>query len=152
MHIHNHISQNIDSCLWIVDVTLISAQQLPIIKRSSVSFSDIIDPYVEIELVGIDMDNAKYKTKTIYDNGLNPYWNDHVSFKVRNPDFAMLRFQVFDKESITDDFVAFYAAPLVAVAEGYRYAPLYNRRGELERFSSLFLKICISMASEGDVF
>ena len=31
--------------------------------------SQIIDPYVEIEVIGIPADNCKRRTKTIMDNG-----------------------------------------------------------------------------------
>jgi hypothetical protein len=31
----------------------------------------IIDPYVEIEIIGIPADNAKHRTKTIEDNGMH---------------------------------------------------------------------------------
>lgn len=37
--------------------------------------SQIIDPYIEIEVIGIPADNCKRRTKTIMDNGKALYWN-----------------------------------------------------------------------------
>ena len=38
----------------------------------------IIDPYVEIEIVGIPADNAKYRTKTVMDNGKGVLCNGNL--------------------------------------------------------------------------
>lgn len=31
----------------------------------------IIDPYVEVEIIGLPVDNRKYRTRTVLDNGMN---------------------------------------------------------------------------------
>ena len=41
-------------------------------------FVQIIDPYVEIEVVGIPADNAKYRTKTVMDNGKGVLCNGNL--------------------------------------------------------------------------
>ena len=52
----------------------------------------IVSPFVEVEICGADYDNAKFKTKTISDNGFNPVWDECFDFTVKNPDLAMIRF------------------------------------------------------------
>ena len=51
----------------------------------------MVSPYVEVEICGADYDNAKFKTKTIHDNGFNPMWDEFIDFKIQNPDLALLR-------------------------------------------------------------
>lgn len=51
----------------------------------------IVSPYVEVEVLGADYDNGKFKTKTISDNGFCPVWDEVFNFKVANPDLALLR-------------------------------------------------------------
>lgn len=67
-------------------VRIISARHL---SRKSVR--GMVSPFVEVEIVGADYDNAKFKTKTISDNGFNPVWEEVFNFKVQNPDLALLR-------------------------------------------------------------
>ena len=50
-----------------------------------------VSPFVEVEVVGAPYDSAKYKTKTIADNGLCPVWDEVFNFRVQNPDLALLR-------------------------------------------------------------
>jgi hypothetical protein len=51
----------------------------------------MVSPFVEVEICGADYDNAKFKTKTISDNGFNPVWDEFFDFTCKNPDLAMIR-------------------------------------------------------------
>ena len=51
----------------------------------------MISPFVEVEILGAQYDAAKFKTKTISDNGFNPYWSECFDFKVQAPELALLR-------------------------------------------------------------
>lgn len=55
----------------------------------------MISPFVEVEIQGAQYDAAKFKTKTISDNGYNPYWNECFDFKVQAPELALLRQEKF---------------------------------------------------------
>lgn len=48
-----------------LSVKIISAQQLPKFKGKG----KVVDPFVEVEIAGYDEDCAKFKTRTISNNG-----------------------------------------------------------------------------------
>ena len=62
----------------------------------------MVSPYVEVEISGSEFDSAKVKTKTVNDNGFNPYWDDTFDFQIVNPDLALLRFVVYDVDIFGD--------------------------------------------------
>ena len=41
----------------------------------------LLSPFVEVEVLGAEYDNAKAKTKTIPDNGFNPFWDEPFEFR-----------------------------------------------------------------------
>jgi hypothetical protein len=45
-------------------------------------FKEIIDPFVEVELLVPGVDVIKKKTKTILDNGFNPVWQESLTFTI----------------------------------------------------------------------
>jgi len=81
-----------------VTITVISGQQLP--KPNQTSKGEIIDPYVEIEILGEDEDTTKKKTKVVDDNGFNPQWNESFDFTVKSPEITLLRVAVFVSPSL----------------------------------------------------
>ncbi len=102
-------------------IQIISGQQLPKPRRST-STRNVSDPYVEVEIAGLDEDNSKNRTRIISDNGLHPTWNESFNFVVRNPDFAFLRLSVFDSDTLNDDFIGSFTIPLQALAQGIGYS------------------------------
>lgn len=52
----------------VLTMRIISGQQLPKPEKGSAT-GEIIDPYVEIQVVGVPIDCAEFKTKVIKDNG-----------------------------------------------------------------------------------
>ncbi len=60
--------------------------------RSVVAARGLISPFVEVEVVGAaPFDCARFKTKTISDNGLCPLWDEVFNFRVQIPELAFLR-------------------------------------------------------------
>ena len=53
-------------------------------------------PYVEVEVVGIPSDCAKWKTKAIPRNAINPIWDEAFTFHIAFEDLAFLRLTVYD--------------------------------------------------------
>ncbi|XP_018494683.1 1-phosphatidylinositol 4,5-bisphosphate phosphodiesterase gamma-1 [Galendromus occidentalis] len=100
----------------------------------------IVSPFVEIELVGADYDNAKVKTATISDNGLNPVWNETFLLDVANPELALLRFVVFDVDMFGDpNFLGQATYPILCLRTGYRSVPLRNEYSEDLELASLLI-------------
>ncbi|KAJ3294649.1 1-phosphatidylinositol 4,5-bisphosphate phosphodiesterase delta-4 [Borealophlyctis nickersoniae] len=150
-----------------LSVKVISAQQLPKPKDSDAATS-VIDPSVQVEVVGAcgpasdflvspvrgrgaDEDiepgsaSAKFRTKCVNNNGFNPMWQEEFKFIINEPEMAFLRFDVYDTDSfVSDDFLGCYVIPVRSLEEGYRHVPLYNWKGEVIRFSTLFVFVQIS--------
>uniref|UniRef100_A0A8C2NFR5 Phosphoinositide phospholipase C n=1 Tax=Capra hircus TaxID=9925 RepID=A0A8C2NFR5_CAPHI len=74
---------------------VISGQQLP--KPPDSMFGDrgeIIDPFVEVEIIGLPVDCSKDQTRVVDDNGFNPVWEETLTFTVHMPEIALVRFLV----------------------------------------------------------
>jgi phosphatidylinositol phospholipase C delta len=119
----------------ILKVKIISAQQLPK-ARGGIS-NTVIDPSIDVEIIGMSSDNAKFRTRAISSNGFNPVWKEEFTFKVGLPEMAFLRFQVQDSSSPIGSF----SVHLPNLEQGFRHVPLYDWKGHLMRFSSLFVFI-----------
>lgn len=76
----------------ILTVQVISAQQLPKPRESEKGV--IIDPFVEVEIIGVEKDQSLFRTKHISNNGFNPRWDETVSFKIMDSEFAFLRYGI----------------------------------------------------------
>ncbi|MEQ2284592.1 hypothetical protein AMECASPLE_023290 [Ameca splendens] len=85
---------------------IISGQQLP--KPKDSMFGDrgeIIDPFVEVEIIGLPVDCSKQQTRVVDDNGFNPMWEETLVFSIQMPHIALVRFQVWDHDPIGRDFI-----------------------------------------------
>ena len=103
-------------------IAIICAQYLP---KADPQGSDIVDPYVTLEIYGIPLDSAKSRTRAIKNNGFNPVWNENFSFPLRCPEVAILRFCVKDFDSTSsNDFVGEYSVPISSIRPGYSHIRL----------------------------
>ncbi|KKA31034.1 hypothetical protein TD95_005323 [Thielaviopsis punctulata] len=139
-----------------LQLSVVSAQQLvcPSGVRS-------MNPYVEVEVFHAsdpryktNADNtvkedmvvtAKYRTRIMVDNGYNPAFNAnfHIDLTTRHEDLVFLRFSV----KLSPDGVnypakdpapiATYMVKLVNLNQGYRFMPLWDRKGAQLLFSNL---------------
>lgn len=110
-----------------IEVQVFGGHQLP--KPGSVAFGEVIDPYVIVNICGVQADNVEYRTKTVDDNGFNPIWDEVFTFTVTNPECAQLLFRVYDADLDRDDFVAFSSIPVLNLLEGFRNVSLYDKSG-----------------------
>ncbi|XP_064132157.1 1-phosphatidylinositol 4,5-bisphosphate phosphodiesterase gamma-1 isoform X4 [Loxodonta africana] len=110
----------------------------------------IVCPFVEIEVAGAEYDNTKQKTEFVVDNGLNPMWPAKpFQFQISNPEFAFLRFVVYEEDMFSDqNFLAQATFPLKGLKTGYRAVPLKNNYSEDLELASLLVKIQIFPAKE----
>ncbi|BFZ19735.1 hypothetical protein BsWGS_22774 [Bradybaena similaris] len=104
----------------------------------------IASPFVEIEIVGMECDNQKFKTSPIVDNGLNPVWGDSCVFDILCPELALIRFAVMDEDIFGDpNFLGQATYPVQCIKQGYRAIQLCN--GYSEKLELASLLVCIEM-------
>ncbi|KTG44577.1 hypothetical protein cypCar_00000621 [Cyprinus carpio] len=85
---------------------IISGQQLPKPKDSMLGDrGEIIDPFVEVEIIGLPINCNKQQTRVVDDNGFNPMWEETLVFTLHMPQIALVRFMVWDHDPIGRDFI-----------------------------------------------
>lgn len=107
-------------------LTIISGNQFKPLKKND---RDIIDPFVEVNLKGLPIEeknNKVCKTKVVQNNGFNPQFGDVFTFDVYCPELAILVFQVWDQDNMSNEKVGTYAIPVDCMRTGYRIVPLKN--------------------------
>ncbi|NXE09578.1 PLCH1 phosphodiesterase, partial [Lophotis ruficrista] len=119
---------------------IISGQQLPKPPDSMLGDrGEIIDPFVEVEIIGLPVDCCKDQTRVVDDNGFNPVWEETLTFTVHMPEVALVRFLVWDHDPIGRDFVGQRTLAFSSLVPGYRHVYL---EGLTE--ASIFVHITIN--------
>ncbi|NXY38117.1 PLCG1 phosphodiesterase, partial [Pomatorhinus ruficollis] len=97
-----------------LQASILGARHLPKNGRS------IVCPFVEVEVCGSEYDNSKNKTDVVADNGFNPVWLfKQFVFDINNPEFAFLRFVVYEEDMFSDpNFLAQATFPVKGLKTG----------------------------------
>nr|XP_061802202.1 1-phosphatidylinositol 4,5-bisphosphate phosphodiesterase eta-2-like [Nerophis lumbriciformis] len=104
---------------------IISGQQLPKPKDSMLGDrGEIIDPFVEVEIIGLPVDCAKEQTRVVDDNGFNPMWEETLVFTIHMPELTLVRFLVWDHDPIGQDFIGQRSIAFNSMMPGYRHVYL----------------------------
>uniref|UniRef100_A0A667WIU8 Phosphoinositide phospholipase C n=2 Tax=Myripristis murdjan TaxID=586833 RepID=A0A667WIU8_9TELE len=104
---------------------IISGQQLPKPKDSMLGDrGEIIDPFVEVEIIGLPVDCCKEQTRVVDDNGFNPMWEETLVFTVHMPELTLVRFLVWDHDPIGQDFIGQRTIAFNSMMPGYRHVYL----------------------------
>uniref|UniRef100_A0A8C5S579 Phosphoinositide phospholipase C n=1 Tax=Laticauda laticaudata TaxID=8630 RepID=A0A8C5S579_LATLA len=104
---------------------IISGQQLPKPRDSMLGDrGEIIDPFVEVEVIGLPMDCCKEQTRVVDDNGFNPMWEETLVFNISMPEIALVRFLVWDHDPIGRDFIGQRTIAFTSMMPGYRHVYL----------------------------
>ncbi|XP_077445391.1 1-phosphatidylinositol 4,5-bisphosphate phosphodiesterase eta-2a [Stigmatopora argus] len=104
---------------------IISGQQLPKPKDSMMGDrGEIIDPFVEVEIIGLPVDCAKEQTRVVDDNGFNPMWEETLVFTIHMPELTLVRFLVWDHDPIGQDFIGQRSIAFNSMMPGYRHVYL----------------------------
>uniref|UniRef100_A0A8C6T3G7 Phosphoinositide phospholipase C n=1 Tax=Neogobius melanostomus TaxID=47308 RepID=A0A8C6T3G7_9GOBI len=104
---------------------IISGQQLPKPPDSMLGDrGEIIDPFVEVEIIGLPVDCCKEQTRVVDDNGFNPVWEETLSFTLHMPEMALVRFLVWDHDPIGRDFIGTRTVAFCSLMPGYRHVYL----------------------------
>lgn len=96
-----------------------------------------LSTFVEVEIIGIQVDCNKQKTKVVQRNTLNPIWNETFHFRVMFQDLAFLRFAVIDATS--NHLLAQRIVPLKCLRPGYRHLRLRSPLNRTFDMSTLFI-------------
>ncbi|KAG7472419.1 hypothetical protein MATL_G00108630 [Megalops atlanticus] len=122
-----------------LQIEVLGARHLPKHGRG------IVCPVIEVEVCGAEYDNAKQKTDSEADNGLNPTWpRKQFRFTVCNSEFAFLRFVVYEIDMFNDqNFLAQATFPVAGLKTGYRSVPLKNSYNEDLELASLLVHMDI---------
>ncbi|XP_032855980.2 1-phosphatidylinositol 4,5-bisphosphate phosphodiesterase eta-1 isoform X5 [Tyto alba] len=119
---------------------IISGQQLPKPPDSMLGDrGEIIDPFVEVEIIGLPVDCCRDQTRVVDDNGFNPVWEETLTFTIHMPEIALVRFLVWDHDPIGRDFVGQRTLAFSSLVPGYRHVYL---EGLTE--ASIFVHITIN--------
>lgn len=125
-----------------VTVSVISAQNLPPLPGQYTS----VNPYVTIQISGVESDQCEKSTDIVEGNGLNPVWNKEFTFDVMEPELAIILFSVRHSKNswkICTQTVAVFALPVLSLASGYRHVPLQDRHMVRLPLATLFVKVSI---------
>uniref|UniRef100_A0A671FKY3 Phosphoinositide phospholipase C n=1 Tax=Rhinolophus ferrumequinum TaxID=59479 RepID=A0A671FKY3_RHIFE len=119
---------------------VISGQQLPKPRDSMLGDrGEIIDPFVEVEVIGLPVDCRKEQTRVVDDNGFNPMWEETLVFMVHMPEIALVRFLVWDHDPIGRDFIGQRTLAFSSMMPGYRHVYLEGMEE-----ASIFVHVAIS--------
>lgn len=106
------------------------------------------NPLVVVEIAGASFDSGIKHRSKVCENGFNPVWNEMCEFSVRNPHFALLRFEIQDEDMFAEThFIAQACYPLNCIRTGYRSVILRNKFSEELELSSLLIHVDIKQAS-----
>ncbi|XP_057694249.1 1-phosphatidylinositol 4,5-bisphosphate phosphodiesterase eta-1 isoform X2 [Corythoichthys intestinalis] len=104
---------------------VISGQHLPKPPDSMLGDrGEIIDPFVEVEIIGLPIDCCKEQTRVVDDNGFNPVWEETLSFTLHMAEVALVRFLVWDHDPIGRDFIGQRTVAFSSLMPGYRHVYL----------------------------
>ncbi|XP_072522625.1 1-phosphatidylinositol 4,5-bisphosphate phosphodiesterase eta-2 [Salminus brasiliensis] len=119
---------------------IISGQQLPKPKDSMLGDrGEIIDPFVEVEIIGLPVDCNKEQTRVVDDNGFNPMWEETLVFTLHMPKIALVRFMVWDHDPIGRDFIGQRTIAFTSIMPGYRHVYLEGMEE-----ASIFVHVAIN--------
>nr|XP_012420293.1 PREDICTED: 1-phosphatidylinositol 4,5-bisphosphate phosphodiesterase eta-2 [Odobenus rosmarus divergens] len=119
---------------------IISGQQLPKPRDSMLGDrGEIIDPFVEVEVIGLPVDCSKEQTRVVDDNGFNPVWEETLVFTVHMPEIALVRFLVWDHDPIGRDFIGQRTLAFSSMMPGYRHVYLEGMEE-----ASIFVHVAVS--------
>uniref|UniRef100_A0A8D0BUU2 Phosphoinositide phospholipase C n=1 Tax=Salvator merianae TaxID=96440 RepID=A0A8D0BUU2_SALMN len=119
---------------------IISGQQLPKPRDSMLGDrGEIIDPFVEVEIIGLPVDCYKEQTRVVDDNGFNPMWEETLVFTICMPEITLVRFLVWDHDPIGRDFIGQRTIAFISMMPGYRHVYLEGMEE-----ASIFVHIAIN--------
>ncbi|CAK71455.1 unnamed protein product (macronuclear) [Paramecium tetraurelia] len=110
---------------------------------------NVINPQVIVKLKGnkVDENGQELQTNVIYNNGLNPEFDQNYSkttFEVKDVDQAIFIFKVFNKsDDNKQTIIGQYALPFKNMREGFRAIPLKDENLMVMEYCYIFAQVTI---------
>lgn len=120
-------------------IKVIGGFQLP--KPKDSKKGEVIDPFLKVEIHGIQRDTQEKKTTVVKNNGFKPIWNEELIFDIDVPELALARFVVYDSDRYVDDFIGYYVVPVNSIVQGYRHFPLFDKNGDQYEQALMFVHV-----------
>lgn len=140
-HLRNKMSQPSHPIRVVIEV--LSGRSLPKFNNR------VLDPIVEIQLIGPEPDLKLDVTPVVPHNGFNPTWKHTTTLDVLHPDFSFIRFSVKDGSmDRKDEPVGQCWVPVLAMGVGHRTVPLVDDRLNSLHLASLFVHVTIGAYSQ----
>jgi Ca2+-dependent lipid-binding protein len=136
------------SPLGVLRIKIISAWQLP--RTASRKEGDeldlnekgVSDPFVRVAIVGAKEDTRRFHTRTVYNNGFNPNFDQTFTFELYAPEVALLLLEVWDKDKFSkDDLLGYAGCSVSALRKGYRAINLLGKSHNQLEEASLFVHV-----------
>lgn len=122
----------------VLSIEIISGWQLP--KGGDVT--ELIDPYVHVDIYGAAADKKKCRTGAVHNNGFNPSWRQRFKFPLREPQAALLMLRVCDDDRTQREQVLGYrCVPVSCIMPGYRSVYLLDEQGQRLPKANLLLHV-----------
>eukprot|EP01128_Nolandella_sp_AFSM9_P011958 TRINITY_DN8842_c0_g1_i1.p1 TRINITY_DN8842_c0_g1~~TRINITY_DN8842_c0_g1_i1.p1 ORF type:complete len:556 (-),score=93.07 TRINITY_DN8842_c0_g1_i1:62-1633(-) len=119
-----------------LSVKIFSGRQLPKKKAFEEAEKSVIDPYVEISILGHSKDEKSYKTNVVKNNGYSPTWNELFRFSLCSSSTAVLLLQVLDAPN--GRRLGWYALPVESIRPGFRIINFFDDAGREVPIASVF--------------
>ncbi|KAG8180062.1 hypothetical protein JTE90_016189 [Oedothorax gibbosus] len=108
----------------------------------------LASPFIEVEIVGSEYDNCRFKGSSKEDEGSSMAWKEPFTCTVYNPEVAIIKFIVQYEDMFSDPkFLALAAYPVPCLRPGYRSIALKNKYCEPLELSCLLAHIEIKELS-----
>lgn len=129
----------------VLSIEIISGWQLP--KGGDVT--ELIDPYVHVDIYGAVADKKKCRTGAVHNNGFNPSWRQRFKFPLREPQAALLMLRVCDDDRTQREQVLGYrCVPVSCIMPGYRSVYLLDEAGQRLPKANLLLHVQFEQAEQ----
>ncbi|XP_017857436.1 PREDICTED: 1-phosphatidylinositol 4,5-bisphosphate phosphodiesterase classes I and II isoform X3 [Drosophila arizonae] len=103
-----------------------------------------VNTFVEVDMYGLPADTVrkKFRTKTVRDNGMNPFYDEEpfVFKKVVLPELASIRLAAYEEGG---KLIGHRVLPVIGLCPGYRHVNLRSEVGQPIGLASLFLCVVV---------
>jgi len=106
---------------------IICAENLP---KSSNNKDVVSNPYVRLQVLGVNNDLFDDRSDSIQGNGLAPIFKKKFRFEITCSEVAYLRISIYDRQKTSDQFLCENYLPVRFIRAGFRTIPMLNHQAK----------------------